>query len=666
MNIVGYLVQKFSGNKIRPKIKVVILTSFLIFMDFQKVDGQTLSFPYIIENVHAGGTTSSSTIISGYAREENIKLEVIEVISESEESKIDIEELHRISSLADGSFYFKNLITGLQSDSQYRYQFLLADTVYDLGGKFRTFNDQANSFKVIFGACAATRSERKVFETIMNENPICYINAGDFHYRNIDADCVNALRHAYNQTFNSDKQLQLYRSTSFAYVWDDHDFGPNNSAGHPNNDLNYGNGQNNIGTAPCTEIHKSLYDQIVSHYPLTDSIRSISQSFSIGRLRVLLTDLRSNKLRPIIQDCQIIEPGSNFGSEAHINWFKQELLKAKYANEVVAWVSSFPYINQPGGSRYECDEDDNWGGYPEERNMLASFISEHQIPLFMVSGDAHMLAIDDGTNSNYGNGDIGFPVFHVGALHQTGSVKGGPYSHGTAKGGGQYGLFELIDNGVNIEIIFKGMNENQEIVISDKNIVLSDTLVFEIPKKLNAPIDLSIDSITPYKVYLKWVDNSYGENGFIIERKVGDEMNFQLLDSLPPEQLAYIDKLKAYGNVVYRIKSYSKVYQDSEYTYSSMTEIPLGESVITNAIKVFPNPLMDNLYLEIYDSFIGNVNVEIFGLTGKSVFKESFKKGNTNFKANVNTRGLFYDKIYIVSVSYENEIQYQTKIIRSH
>ena len=66
----------------------------------------------------------------------------------------------------------------------------------------------------------------------------------------------------------------------------------------------------------------------------------------------------------------------------------------------------------------------------------------------MVSGDAHMVAIDDGTNSGYGpDGSPGFPVLHAAALDRPGSVKGGPYSHGAFPGGGQFGRIEIRDDG---------------------------------------------------------------------------------------------------------------------------------------------------------------------------------------------------------------------------
>jgi len=92
----------------------------------------------------------------------------------------------------------------------------------------------------------------------------------------------------------------------------------------------------------------------------------------------------------------------------------------------VPWISS------------EVDSD-NWGAFPEEREELADFIASNDLAgsLAMVSGDAHMVAIDDGSNSGYSSlGPAGFPVLHAAALDRPGSEKGGPYSHGAYPGGG--------------------------------------------------------------------------------------------------------------------------------------------------------------------------------------------------------------------------------------
>jgi GTPase SAR1 family protein len=68
--------------------------------------------------------------------------------------------------------------------------------------------------------------------------------------------------------------------------------------------------------------------------------------------------------------------------------------------------------------------------------------------IVMLSGDAHAVAIDDGTNSGYAAGGAGgFPVIHAGALDRAPRSKGGPYSHGAFPGGGQFGTLRVDDDG---------------------------------------------------------------------------------------------------------------------------------------------------------------------------------------------------------------------------
>ena len=83
------------------------------------------------------------------------------------------------------------------------------------------------------------------------------------------------------------------------------------------------------------------------------------------------------------------------------------------------------------------------------RGVIADAIAQAGIDnLIMVSGDAHMVALDDGTNSDYSTGGgASFPVFHAAPLDRPGSIKGGPYSDGTFDGAGQFGLLDIADEG---------------------------------------------------------------------------------------------------------------------------------------------------------------------------------------------------------------------------
>lgn len=112
----------------------------------------------------------------------------------------------------------------------------------------------------------------------------------------------------------------------------------------------------------------------------------------------------------------------------------------------MVWGNSVPWIGaaRPGA--------DGWPGHADERKRIADAITSAGIRnLVMVSGDAHMVAIDNGTNTNYsGSGGAGFPLLQAAALDRPGSVKGGPYSEGTFPGGGQYGVLGITDDGTHV------------------------------------------------------------------------------------------------------------------------------------------------------------------------------------------------------------------------
>jgi hypothetical protein len=81
----------------------------------------------------------------------------------------------------------------------------------------------------------------------------------------------------------------------------------------------------------------------------------------------------------------------------------------------------------------------------------------------MLAADAHMLAIDDGTNSGYAGGRGGFPVFQAAALESPESEKGGPYSIGDENGGSGPGIAGRRQFGV-CEVKYDAGNEVPRVI----------------------------------------------------------------------------------------------------------------------------------------------------------------------------------------------------------
>jgi len=323
---------------------------------------------------------------------------------------------------------------GLEPAAAYRYRVRRPGGI-PLEGEFRTFGEGPWSFRLAFSACADTGSTSEVFDAIRTTRPDLFIHTGDIHYEDITRDEPARFRRAFDDVMRSPTQSRLYRAVPIAYTWDDHDFG--------------GNGSD--GTSRAKPAALAVYRQAVPHYPLQDDGRGgIHQAFSVGRVRVIMTDSRSQRT-----------PGRGAPSErsmlgqAQLAWLRDELSRAADA-PLIVWVNTVPWIARPGSGS------DNWGAYGREREEIANHIARFGLAgkLLMLSGDAHMVAIDDGTHSNYatlgGRGARGFVVMHAAPLDRKTSVKGGPYSHGVSERRGQFGLVDVIDDGARLTVELGG------------------------------------------------------------------------------------------------------------------------------------------------------------------------------------------------------------------
>lgn len=404
-------------------------------------------------------TTNSITIKFKTAGEQKARI----YLHKGEGFKDTLAKTGIIETKAETSFTGTANFKGLKPDKSYNYTLAAEFSTAVISGSFKTFPEGPASFTFAFGSCARTGSDSRIFATINAMKPLFYMNVGDFHYENIDDNCSYNFARAYFNILDSRNQRELYSARPFVYIWDDHDYGPNNSA----------------ADAPCRKEALEAYRSFIPHYPLAfeKDDDPVSQSFVAGRVKFILTDLRSQKERPQYKGCERLEKGTNFGNEKHLEWFQEELLNAKHNNQIVAWVNPIPWISDERSPDYKCNEYDNWGGYTEERQRIADFIKENNIKIFMLSGDAHMLAIDDDSNSDFATGGgAPVPVFHAAPLDKRGTFKGGPYSQGYSRKRGQFGLVEVVDSGGDkICITFKGISAEGNIArnISGQQLVYS-------------------------------------------------------------------------------------------------------------------------------------------------------------------------------------------------
>jgi hypothetical protein len=321
-------------------------------------------------------------------------------------------------------------VTGLDPGVAYEYSVVLdRRPVPTHTGRFRTMPRGPASFTIAFGSCMRTASNGQVFDRIREADPLFFLIPGDFNYANLASTDPVEYAGIYGENLGAPAQQALFLQTPVVYVWDDHDYGGNDSDAH----------------SRSRDAVREAYSAYVPHYPLVaDADGPIYQAFTVGRVRFLVTDTRSER-----------DPGSappTMLGASQKQWLKDQMLAARDTHALTVWVSAVPWIAEAAAGA------DNWSGYAEERQEIADFIAANGITsLAMLSGDAHMLAIDDGTHSNFASeGGMGFPVFHAAALDRRGNLKGGPYSEGAIPGGGHFGLMTVTDTGDQITVEWSG------------------------------------------------------------------------------------------------------------------------------------------------------------------------------------------------------------------
>lgn len=350
-------------------------------------------------------------------------------------------------------------VSGLKPSTRYHYRIRGAGPADGSGrGTLVTFPAAGTptSFRFTVSSCARTGSTHQVFNRIAAQNPLFHLTTGDLHYENIDRNSRGAFRDAYESVMISPSQAALYRRVPFIYTWDDHDFGPNGSDRH----------------SPSREASLLTYREYVPHYPLAwdeerrlaliapgqpppAALGPITQAFTVGRARFLVLDARSERDDAAKTDTA----GKTMLGSWQKAWLKRELLASKGRDPLVFIVSSVSWVSNETTTR------DNWGRYATERAELSDWMVENGVTgVCFLSGDAHMLAADDGRNNRYGRHQgPGFPALQAAPLDRSGSVKGGPWSVEPvlpAEGEGQFGLVQVEDRGDRIDVLFLGLNHD--------------------------------------------------------------------------------------------------------------------------------------------------------------------------------------------------------------
>ncbi|HUR12414.1 MAG TPA: alkaline phosphatase D family protein [Flavitalea sp.] len=508
-------------------------------------------------------------------------------------------------------------ISGLTANTTYYYG-VEADDVLDNSsddiGRFRTAGPRMFSFRIVTGSCAMN-SNHPVYDRMAEKDPFIFIVSGDFHYANPNsATNINVHRTPYETNMLSQAPSRNFLlKYPFAYTWDDHDFSGNNSD----------------STAAGRANARRAYREYVPHYPLAagSGDEPIYHSFTVGRIHFIMTDLRS--VRGLGNDLSV-DPSLSMMGTLQKQWFKDQCIYARDRNLIIAWVSSVTF----GG-----DRPDNWGGFIAEREELSNFFKASAIKnMFIISGDSHMLALDNGTNHDFStlkDNPKKYPVFPAAALNQNGSNKGGTYSEGKFTNPdatyGQYGMIDVTDGGANqVTITFNGFRVTdagvESTLISNKSFIMTTGFVL--------PVTITSFSVQPANNgnKLTWnVEEPDDCDHFAIE-KSSNGIHFTNLADIScknmsgPQMYNYLDDHPISGNNYYRIKV---VNENGKEFYSAIRKVVAKDK---EGIRYVGSPVKNQLYVKFDNPLKKKMHFSIVNLLGQRVITGDIESGAQDLK----------------------------------
>jgi alkaline phosphatase D len=257
-------------------------------------------------------------------------------------------------------------LTGLKPDTPYYYRIKtdgIADRHQPLPFRTRTAPDKPRPIRIAFGSCARLQIDQQqpVFDAIAAMEPDLFLWLGDNIYADSDAEAAFTDNYARQRAVNS---LQpLLRSVPQLAMWDDHDFGYNDSDG------------TNAVKPMTLKLFKRWWANPAAGLPGTPGIFF---RHGFGPVDIFMLDGRYHRDAPTAPD----GPGKTMLGAVQKAWLKRELKASRAVFKILA-----------SGTGWSCAErgGDSWAMYLDERDELLDFIRDNQITgCFGISGDVHM------------------------------------------------------------------------------------------------------------------------------------------------------------------------------------------------------------------------------------------------------------------------------------
>ncbi|WP_332766349.1 alkaline phosphatase D family protein [Phenylobacterium sp.] len=281
-----------------------------------------------------------------------------------------------------GDFVTVHRIEGLTPDTTYHYRFRLggvADRFQPLPFKTKTAPAGLSDFRVAFGSCARLQfdSEQRVFTAVAAYEPDLFLWLGDNIYA--DSDQPEILADTYRRQRGVERLQPLLRSTPSLAIWDDHDFGYNDSD------------RRSPFKSRALEVFRRYWAN--PSYG-TSETPGVFFQHSYGGVDFFHLDGRYHRDPGDMPD----GPGKTMLGEGQKRWLKAALKTSRAPFKILVSGVGWSVAERPG---------DSFASYQHERDELFDFIRDEKIEgVVCLSGDTHVGELNCIPRSEQGGYDL--------------------------------------------------------------------------------------------------------------------------------------------------------------------------------------------------------------------------------------------------------------------
>lgn len=262
-------------------------------------------------------------------------------------------------------------VTGLQPRTEYFYRVSVNGQDAGQVWSFTTLQkeNQIGEFTIGFGGCSAYNPEfERIWDTIATHPIKAFLTLGDNIYAN-HPELPDVHRFCYHQRQSRPEFQRLTSRIPYIGIWDDHDFGENDSYGGPEM----------FEPAWKVDILKVFKENFANPYYATDGAPGVWFDYTMGDVQFFMLDGRYYR--------QPSEDGSaSMLGPVQLQWLKDALLKSTATFKVI--VSPVNWSDDAKGPME--GRIDTWEGYKKEREEIINFLTENEITgIFLLSADRH-------------------------------------------------------------------------------------------------------------------------------------------------------------------------------------------------------------------------------------------------------------------------------------